>query len=156
MDELQAVKLAIQMEKKASLFYREAAEQTSDPQAKEVLMKFSEDEEKHGQYLQILVDNYYIKHNRFDIPDMAAAEHPISQDGLIYSKSIEELSRNPEPVMAAVDRFASAEGEAIKLYRQLAGETGDATLSRFFTKLADWEEKHLALLKKQAEAFKKK
>ena len=154
MEALNAIKLAIQMEQKAAEFYRQAAEQTGDTQAREILYRFSSDETKHGQLLQTLVDNYYIKNNRFDIPELTVAEYAINKNGPIYGKRMEELSSQPDPVAAAVDKFAAAESEAIKLYRKLARETEDVTLGKFFTKLAGWEEKHLALLKKQAEVFK--
>ena len=113
MDELTAVKLAIRMEEKAALFYSEAARQTNDPQAKKILGKFSEDEEKHGQFLQTLVDSYYIKNGSFDPPDLTATEYPVNKDGPIYGKSMKELSSHPEPVAAAVEKFALAEGEAL-------------------------------------------
>lgn len=154
MDELTAVKLAIRMEEKAAMFYGEAARQTSDPQAKKILGKFSEDEEKHGQFLQTLVDNYYIKNGRFDPPDLTATEYPVNKDGPIYGKSMKELSSHPEPVAAAVEKFALAEGEAIALYRKLSAESQDKALSEFFAKLADWEQRHLDLLRKQGEAFR--
>jgi|GEM_PF-3340810 rubrerythrin len=155
MDLLKAIKLAITMEHKAALFYSQAAKQTRDPHAKKILGKFSDDEVKHGRILQSMVDNYYIKNNRFDIPDLTATEYTVNKDGPIYSQGMKELSGHPEPVIAAVEKFALAEGEAIKLYRRLSAESKDPALRRFFKKLADWEVKHLNLLKKQAAAFKK-
>lgn len=155
MEILKAIKLAIQMEQKAALFYSQAAKQASDPQAKRILGKFSKDEIKHGLYLQNLVDNYYLKNNRFDIPDFTATEYTINKDGPIYGKSMKEIVGNPEPVMAAVKKFSLAEGEAIKLYRKLSAVSKEPEIKRFFKKLAEWEERHLTLLKKQAEIFRK-
>jgi rubrerythrin len=155
MEILKAIKLAIQMEQKAALFYSQAAKQTSDPQAKKILSKFSKDEIKHSQYLQNLVDNYYLKKNRYDIPDFTATEYTINKDGPIFGKSMKELADHPDPVKAAVKKFAMAEGEAIKLYKKLSGASKDPGIKRFFKKLAEWEERHLTLLKKQAEDFRK-
>jgi rubrerythrin len=155
MDELKAVKLAIRMETKAFLFYKEAARHTKDPRAKKILGKFSQDERKHALMLQTLVDDYYIKNSRFDIPDMTVTEYAVNKQGPIFSKGMVDLADHPEPVVAAVKKFALAEGEAIKLYKKLSGASKDPALGRFFRKLAAWEERHLQLLKMQADNFKK-
>lgn len=153
-DALEAVRTAIAMEEKAAHFYRQAAQKTGDPQAAEILNSFADDEVKHGQLLKSLAEGYYLRQGRFEIPEITPTEYHQDRPGPIFCRDLEDLARNPEPVPAAVDRFAQAEGEAIELYRRLAAQSQDPALAGFYAKLADWEQRHLDLLRKQAETFK--
>lgn len=151
---LNAIRMAIAMEEKAARFYQEASEQTNDPQAKAALAKFADDEAKHAQVLGSLAEGYYLKQGRMDIPELTPSEYHSGQVGPIFCKRMEELNQHPDMVLAAVEKFAQAEEEAIDLYRKLSAESRDGALSDFFAKLADWEQNHLDLLRRQAEIFR--
>lgn len=151
---LDAIRMAIAMEEKAARFYQEASDHTNDPQAKATLGRFAGDETKHAQVLRSLAENYYLKQGRVDFPDLTPSEYYPGQDGPIFCKRMEDLNQHPEAVLAAVEKFAQAEGEAIGLYRRLSAESRDRILAEFFAKLADWEQKHLDMLLRQAEIFR--
>ncbi|MDP2807037.1 MAG: ferritin family protein [bacterium] len=151
---LKSIRLAIHLESEAALFYRQAALKTNDALARDILMRFSQDEEKHRQMLEYVVEKYYLQSGRFDFPEMKPAPD-YGKDKLspVYSRKLAELADEPDPVLAAVKKFAEAETKAIYLYRQLAEKNPDEGFSQFFTALAEWEEKHLSALEKQAKAF---
>jgi rubrerythrin len=118
-----------------------------------VLQSFAEDEDKHGQLLSSLAESYYLKQGRFDIPELKPTEYQDRQPGPIFCKRLEELASHPQPVAAAVDKFAQAESEAIELYQKLSRDSAEPEIAAFFAKLVDWERRHLDLLQKQAAAF---
>ncbi len=55
-DDVQALKLAIDKETQAAAFYRKMAEETDDPQGKEMFQNLAKEEEMHRQLLN---DQYY-------------------------------------------------------------------------------------------------
>lgn len=155
MDELlKSIRLAINMEREAALYYKQAALMANDELARVMLMQFSQDEEKHRRMLEYAVEKYYLRSGRFDFPEISPpADYGKDKLSPLYSKKLAELAGEPEPVLAAVKKFAEAESKAILLYRKLADSKQEENFRKFFIALADWEERHLAALEKQALAF---
>lgn len=152
--ELKSIKLAIRMETEAALFYQKASQMTSDPRAREILARFAQDEEKHRRMLEYGVEKHYMKQGSFDFPELETVpEYGADNLSPIYSRKLAELKGEPEPVMTAVKKFAQAESQAIVLYRKLAENSREESFKKFFTALAEWEERHLRLLVQQAKAF---
>ncbi|MBI4726359.1 ferritin family protein [candidate division TA06 bacterium] len=151
---LKSIRLAIQLESEAALYYKQAALKTNDELARVVLMQFSQDEEKHRRMLEYAVEKYYLQSGRFDFPEISPpVDYGKDQLSPLYSKKLAELAGEPEPVLSAVKKFAEAERKAILLYRKLADSKQEENFRKFFIALAEWEERHLAALEKQAMFF---
>ena len=119
-----------------------------------IVIRFSQDEEKHRRMLEYAVEKYYLQNGRFDFPEISPpADYGKDKLSPLYSKKLAELAGEPEPVLAAVKKFAEAESKTIALYRKLADSKQEENFRKFFTALAEWEERHLAALEKQALFF---
>ena len=151
---LKNIKQAVKMENEAALFYKHVALLSKDIRAGEMLMQFSQDEEKHRRILEYVAESY--KHNRekFDFPAIGPpAEYGKHETSPLYSKKLSELTEEPKPVLLTLKEFAKKETKAIALYFKLSESSNDVNARIFFDSLVQWEKRHLETLERQAMAF---
>ncbi|MBU2594979.1 MAG: hypothetical protein KKG02_10630 [Candidatus Edwardsbacteria bacterium] len=100
---LKNIKQAIKMENEASLFYKHIAMLSKDKRACEMLMQFSQDEEKHRRILEYVVESYRYNHEKFDFPDIGPPpEYGKHEASPLYSKKLADLTGEPKPVLATL------------------------------------------------------
>ncbi len=154
---LKNIKQAANMENQASLFYKHVALLSKDKRAGEMLMQFSQDEDKHRRILEYVAESYRYNHEKFDFPDIGPPpEYGKHEASPLYSKKLAELTGEPKPVLVTLKEFAKKENKAIALYAELSESSDDVNSRKFFDSLVKWEENHLEALERQALAFESK
>ncbi|MDQ7799078.1 MAG: ferritin family protein [Candidatus Edwardsbacteria bacterium] len=154
---LKNIKQAVKMENEASLFYKHVALLTKDKRAEEMLMQFSQDEEKHRRILEYVAESYKHNHEKFDFPDIGPpSEYGPLETSPLYAKKLAELTEELKPVLLTLREFIKKENIAIALYAELSDSSDDVNIRKFFDSLVKWEQRHLDLLERQAMAFESK
>jgi rubrerythrin len=151
---LKNIKQAVKMENEASLFYKHVAMLSKDKRAGEMLMQFSQEEEKHRRILEYVVESYKHNHEKFDFPDIGPPpESGTLETSPLYAKKLSELTGESKPVLLTLREFIKKENIAIALYSKLSESSHDVNIRKFFGSLVKWEQRHLDLLERQATAF---
>jgi rubrerythrin len=137
---LDAIKIAMEAEKKAATAYREAAAQTINPLGKRLFDKLTEFEEYHYQKLSDLLESLV---DEAQFIEYTAQETAVSAPG--------EVERIPEAnkmsMMKIVTMAQGIEKKAEQRYTDLAGQIADPSGKAMFEQLAQEEAAHYRLLR---------
>ena len=142
------LKDAIKVESDGYHFYKMAAEQTADPQGKEMLESLASDEIKH---MKALREQYklYKEQGKFDwnqaklkmkIPFDPSSASPIFSDE--FKKQLGESHFE----MTALSIGIMLEQNSIDFYNKSSEGTQDPQAKALFSYLANWEGQHLRAL----------
>ncbi|MCX6244557.1 MAG: ferritin family protein [Bacteroidetes bacterium] len=141
---LDILKMAILMEKRGFAFYMKVAEQTSDPDIKNIFSTMAAEETTHVKFLsdQFLSLEKNQKFEDIALPD-AAAEGVAN---MILSDEVKQKINAAGFEAAAISAAIDMEKKAIEVYSQQAAATIDPNEKKLFSWLADWEKGHLKIL----------
>ncbi len=155
-----ALRMAIRVEQNGYRFYRRAAQETDDPDGKELFNSLAADEEEHER---ILKTRLKALEQDGEWKPVAAAEWPgegpFEAEGPIFSRErIEEGVRDYTSELSALRMAYLIEKNAVEFYTKAARETDDPVGKAMYQDLADWEKAHQRVLEEEykflAERFK--
>jgi len=146
MDAVDALKLAIERERGANRFYRQAADMTEDPNGKRTFRWLAKEESRHlaklrQQLRSVLDNNKWLEWRRRTTPIERSEFPPISEVTGEVKVSAAELD--------ALRQGIQSEKDAIAFYREAEDSTPDVHGKAMFKALAREEEGHLALLEEE-------
>ncbi len=141
---LEILKKAILLERRGKSFYSQVAQQTNNPDVRNIFETMASEEGLHEDYLSRQYLSYQ-KEGRFEAVDLPKDE----DDGIAnlvlsddLKKSIEAASFEAAAISAAIDM----ETKAIKVYEAQAEATTDPQEKELYQWLADWEKTHHKIL----------
>ncbi|MDY6907104.1 MAG: ferritin family protein [Chloroflexota bacterium] len=146
-DPVDALKLAIERERGANRFYREAADMVEDPNGKRAFQWLAKQELRHvaklrQQLRSVLNDDTWLEWRRRITP-IEKAFSPISEASGDVKVSDAEID--------ALRHAVQSEKESVTFYREAAENTPDVHGKAMFRALAAEEEQHLALVEEELE-----
>jgi Mn-containing catalase len=145
--ELQAVKMAIDMEKEGSRQYRRAAAVTDDAKARAVFERLADEEGLHAAMLAHGVEHAEISAGRFEFPVLDLPPDFFKNDpSPIFTEDIKDLVMGTNAKYNELDTFILAEKKAINHYVRHAERSANPDFQQFFRFLAAWEQRHLNAL----------
>lgn len=150
-DALEAVTVAIGMEKAGHKFYTDAVALASDQSGKEMFARLANDELAHLYWL-MTVRQSLMKTGKFGDTSHPPAEEiikgaPTATELPVFPLAKRALQITPETSeLDALEMGIQAEQDSIAFYREAAEMTDDADGRALFQRLADWEDDHLKLL----------
>lgn len=145
---LEAVNVAIEMERSGNVFYTKAAELAEDENGKEMFNKLAADELAHIYWL-MTVRQSLVKTGQFgDVEYLLKDENTTSlEDPPVFPLSARGIEITAETrELDALEMGIQAEKDAIAFYQEAAEKTEDPSGRALFKRLADWEEEHRRLL----------
>jgi len=141
---LEILKRAILMEKRGNAFYTKVAEQSTDPDIKNIFSVMADEEKIHIQFLS----EQYTSIEKF----RAFKEQPLpgpSADaiaGLILTEEIIKKISSAGFEAAAISAAIDMEKKAIEIYSAQAAESDNIHEKSLYKWLANWEQGHLKVL----------
>ncbi|THB81823.1 MAG: rubrerythrin [Desulfobacteraceae bacterium] len=131
------LQFAVDREKEAVEFYTGLSEKETFSAAKETFINFAKEEQKHVDLIsdikgnQDKIDSYELK----EITDLKISDYMV------------EKEYEPGMIMSDILRIAMKKEEAaVKLYNELASQSGDAQVEKVFKMLAQEEAQHKLFL----------
>jgi len=148
MDAVDALKLAIERERGANKFYRQAANMTEDPNGKRTFKWLAKEELRHlaklrQQLRSVLENNRWLEWRRATAP-IERTEFPPPSEAIGRVK-VGAAERD------ALRQAIESEREAVAFYREAENSTPDLHGKTMFRALAREEEGHLSLLEQELE-----
>ncbi len=143
-----ALTMAIRIEQNGYRFYRRAADETQDPQAKALFERLAEDEVAHERILRnrlkaLQEDGTWVPVGEDEWPDdgLSAVSSPI-----FSPERLKEGIRDYTSELSALRMAYLIEKNAVAFYTKAAQETGDPVGAAMYRDLADWEREHQRVL----------
>jgi rubrerythrin len=133
---MNAIEIAIRMEKDAIKFYKESAERTKSPMGKKMFLTITEDEKRHLEMLSQLFKGLNIT-----VRDVS----PIKNIRTIFEEMKEEMLERIEATEDELEAFKIAmkmEKEGVEFYKKMASEAKTEKEKLLFDKLMHEEEEH--------------
>ena len=150
---LEAVSIAIQMERSGHKFYTEVTALTEDENGKQMFTRLANDELAHIYWL-FTVRQSLIKTGQFGDVDQLVGHRvlmeevdPDLEDQVVFplrTRGLEITSETRE--LDALEMGIQAEKDAIAFYEDAAERALDPAGRSLFKRLAVWEDEHLRLL----------
>lgn len=136
---MDALELAMKMEKDGEIFYRELAETTINPGFREIFNQLADDEVKHYLLFKTMLQQ---------TPELFVETAILQNAGNVFKQMIEkgELKNPDVSQLELYQRAMELEKKSQKFYLEKALETADINQSQLFQKIAGEEEKHYFLL----------
>lgn len=134
--ELNILKVAILNEQEGYMFYKAAAERTTDETAKNAFMQFAQEEKAHETKLRKMYEQLRgtIRQAVYD-PDGGYVQQP-----RIFRKNDTILTDDYELAVYRIGILM--EEAAIRYYRESADRTSSPDVKKLLLELATWEESH--------------
>lgn len=140
---MEILKTAILLERRGKAFYAKVANQSSDPDVKQVFEIMADEEEEH---IRILSEQFthYAKHQKLKDVELPKELGSIPADVLTakVKDNISAASYEAAAISSAIDM----EKRAIAVYSDRAKQTDDPQEKKLFQWLADWEQGHFDIL----------
>lgn len=157
MDSLKAIdilKQAILLEKRGYAFYSRVAEQSPDPDIKNIFTIMANEETTHVKFLSEQFSNYDKNHEflKVTLPDLA--DEAISN--LVLSDEIKKKIAVAGFEAAAISAAIDMEKKAIEIYSTQSVVASDPNEKALYAWLADWERSHLKILSELDNELKEK
>jgi rubrerythrin len=154
MKAIDILKQAILLEKRGYAFYSRVAEQSTDPDIKDIFTIMANEETTHVKFLSEQFSNYDKTHEflKVSLPDLAneAISNLVLTDEI--KKKIAAAGFEAAAISAAIDM----EKRAIEIYSNQAMAAGDPNEKALYSWLADWEKSHLKILSELDNELKEK
>lgn len=133
---MNAIEIAIRMEKDAINFYTEAAEKTKYPVGKKMFLSITEDEKRHLEMLsQIFIDI------NIQVEELS----PMKNIKTIFESMKDEMMKRVEATSDELDAFKIAmqmEKEGVEFYKKAESEAQTEKESSLFKRLVKEEQQH--------------
>lgn len=133
---MNAIEIAIKMEKDAISFYSEAAEKTGNPVGKKMFMTITEDEKRHLELLSQIFKGVDIT-----IRDIS----PMKEIKTVFEKMKDEMMQQVEATTDELEAFNIAmkmEKEGMEFYIKTASEAKTEKEKTLFERLVKEEQQH--------------
>jgi rubrerythrin len=138
------LKQAILLEKRGYAFYCKVAEDTRNPDIKNIFTIMANEEVLHVKFLSEQFLNY-VKNNEYQkitLPDLANG----AISSLVLSDDIKKKISVAGFEGAAISAAIDMEKRAVEIYSKQAGAATDPNEKELFTWLSGWENSHLKIL----------
>ena len=159
LNDFEAFKVGMNIEKQGMEFYTKFAEVTKNPETKKVILKLAEDEKEHFELFKQLSEEI----------DSDASGQPIIGDELIGAYlnslvdtdvfySLDDLSPASMKDLSEADAFSigiQAEKDSILFYQDAARYSTNPSGKKAFERLIKEEKEHLVILKERLDGIKK-
>jgi rubrerythrin len=136
---MNAIEIAIRMEKDAIDFYREAAEKTTHPVGKKMFLSITEDEKRHLQMLSQI----------FKEVDITIQEvSPMQNVKTIFASMKDSMMQKIQATENELEAFKIAmqmEQEGVEFYKKAGADTQKEKEKKLFERLAKEEEQHYSI-----------
>jgi rubrerythrin len=146
-----ALTMAIRIEQNGRRFYRRAAGETSDPQAKELFDGLAEDEVAHERMLKTRLKALErngtwitVREDEWPASGPHAAAEPIFSPERLEAEVSDYTSE-----LSALRMAYLIEKNAVEFYSKAARETDDPVGKAMYEELAKWEREHQRVLEKE-------
>ena len=138
------LKQAILLEKRGYSFYSAVAEQSKDPDIKNIFTIMAEEETTHVKFLSEQFASFDKNHQflKVNLPDLANEKIV----NLVLSEDIKKKISAAGFEAAAISAAIDMEKRAIEIYLSQAESTTDPNEKKLYAWLAEWEKTHLKIL----------
>jgi len=136
---MNAIQIAINMEKDAIDFYTKAAEKTSHPAGKKMFLSVTEDEKRHLEMLSAIFKEVDIRINEVS---------PMKNIRTVFETMRDSMMQRVEATKDELEAFKIAmqmEKEGIEFYKKVQTETNQPKEKALFERLIKEEEQHFAI-----------
>lgn len=133
---MNAIELAIRMEKDAINFYTEAAEKTKHPVGKKMFLSITEDEKRHLEALSQIFKDINIQ-----VEELS----PMKNIRTIFESMKDEMMKRVEATSDELEAFKIAmqmEKEGVEFYKKAESEAQTEKESSLFKRLIKEEQQH--------------
>lgn len=147
------LRAAMQAETEGYYFYKMAAQSTSDSKGREVFEDLAREEQKHFEFLR----DQLAALRKTGAPDAALSlGQPQEFTGAhpIFSEQIKQRVGSAHYEMTALSIGIQLEISSVRFYQGEATAVSDPAARSFYAQLAEWEQGHLTILQRQADALK--
>jgi len=144
-----AIKMAIQLEKDGRAFFEEAAQKTENALGKKMFETLAKDEIEHLHTFQRIFGTITEEGNW---EELARKRPKIGKVPVFEGKRDEQKAVNPGE-LDALRKAMNIEKEAIDFFRKAAEETEDPIAKQIFTRIRGEEEYHYDYLQAQHDAL---
>ena len=152
-DVLRGLKIALEAELTGYNFYKNAAENISDIDAKETFQTMAEEEMEHFNFLRRQYDAV-LKKGKYDLSKKMAKKKIKHAESPIFSEKIRKRIKDAHFEISALTIGMKLELDAMNFYKSRAKKTNDNTAKQFYSELAAWEEDHYTAFAKALEGLK--
>ena len=138
------LKEAILLEVKGQAFYRKVAEQAGGPAVKDFFEIMADEESRH---IDVLSKQYRALSTDGRFADPGAEMNASGRiDAQVLTPKLKEQISAADFESAAISAAVAMEKNAVRLYTERAGATGDPNEKKLYGWLAAWEQDHLNFL----------
>jgi len=161
-NDLEALEVAINIEKRGQDFYTKAAKLAADDETKEMLEKLAEQEKDHELTFQRIYNELSKKKNSFDDtylydPDVSAYLKAIADSTVFPSDDfLEEIANGLKSIGDVLKIGIQAEKDSILYYAEMIINARYVEAKEAFRRLLKEEKKHLVDLQRSLEEYKSK
>jgi len=150
---LNGLKTAMEAELTGFNFYKKAAENLTDPKAKETLSEMAEEEMGHFKYLRHQYQSVLEKGN-YDFAKAFIKKNGDQSENPIFSAAIKDRIKDSHYEVSVLTIGMKLELEAMTFYRSCAEKASTEEAKRFYNELADWEQGHYKAFKNELDGLK--
>ncbi len=150
---LGGLKTAIEAEITGYEFYKNAAENTSDPTGKETFLRMAEEELGHFNYLRLQYKSVLEKGD-YDFSKALMKKRHKHAESPIFSEEIKNRIKDSHFEVSALNIGMKLELDAINFYRSRAENAHNEEAKQFYNELAEWEQDHYHAFQRALEMLK--
>lgn len=155
-DPISALKIAIEREKEAQTFYRDAASKTEDPNGQKMLKWLAKEESWHELGLQRQLKSMLDKHAwqewKEETPPLTEKDL-VEASEIAHTREATSYKHVTGGITSALRTGMRAEAKAIQFYGDFAAATTDPNGKKTFESLVKQEQGHLSVLKRAMETY---
>ena len=150
---LAGLKTAMEAELTGFNFYKMAAENVTDPKAKETLSEMAQEEMGHFNYLRHQYQSVLQKGN-YDFAKAFIKKTGDQSESPIFSNAIKDRIKDSHYEVSILTIGMKLELEAMAFYRSCAEKAETAEAKRFYNQLANWEQGHYKAFENELDNLK--
>lgn len=150
---LDGLKSAMEAELTGFNFYKMAAENVTDPKAKETLAEMAQEEMGHFKYLQHQYRSVLEKGD-YDFAKAFIRKTEDETESPIFSDAIKDRIKESHYEVSVLTIGMKLELEAMLFYRSCAEKAASGEAKAFYNELADWEQGHYKVFENALEMLK--
>ena len=155
-NDVEAAKIAVNMERNGLKFYTEAARRTGDPEVKRVFERLAADEkehiaafeELHQKLLQEPRSQSYLDHEELDAYMRRLVESHVFADEGTAARLLDQIDSD----IGALGVGIRAERDTMLFYQEMMDFTDSKAAREAFRKIIDEERRHLVALAERSDA----
>ena len=150
---LDGLKTAMEAELTGFNFYKMAAENVTDPKAKETFAEMADEEMGHFKYLRHQYRSV-LENGNYDFAKAFIKKTGDQSESPIFSAAIKERIKDSHYEVSILTIGMKLELEAMTFYRSCAGKAESAEAKQFYNELADWEQGHYKAFENELNTLK--